>query len=94
MSTTPFMVNIQDLGPSLSDISETHLEIGGGYVGAPTNVMTSGSGYGGAGIQEINAPNISIMDQISSWVTKNPILAIGIGIFGLMMLKPESRGRR
>jgi len=86
-----FLVNVNDLGPALSNLSETNLQMGGGYVGAPTNVMSPDSGYGGAGIQSINPPNLSIWDQITNWISQNPIPSIGIGIFGLMLFKGGGR---
>lgn len=91
----PFTVRIStDLAPpTIPADSITTLQMGGGYVGAPTNVMASDSGYGGAGIYEVNAPNITTWDRIQDFVSKNPILTVGIGIFGLMLLKPGSSGR-
>lgn len=92
-SKESFVVNVNDLGPALNP-SETILQMGGGYVGAPTNIMSPDSGYGGAGIQNVNAVNPSMWEQIQFWISQNPIPAIGIGIFGLILLKGGGGGRR
>lgn len=89
-----FVVNVNDLGPALSNPSVTHLEMSGGYaVSDPTNI-SGGSGYGGEGLNFVNAPNPTILDQIKFWVSQNPILAVGLGIGGLLLLRGGGGGRR
>lgn len=89
-----FLVNVNDLGPALSNVSETHLEMSGGYAVSDPSNISGGAGYGGTGLNFVNAPNPSMWDQIQFWVSQNPIPAIGIGIFGLMLFSGGGGRRR
>lgn len=80
----PFMVNTQDLGPSLTNLSETHLEIAGGYAVSDPSNISGGSGYGGSGLT-VSSPNITILDQIKFFVSQNP-LVVAVGGIGLLLL--------
>lgn len=83
--TSPFTVHIADEN---YNPEQTILQMGGGYVGAPTVDMP---GYGGYGIQQVNAASLTILEQIGAWVSQNQIFAAGAGMMLLWML---ARGRR
>jgi len=63
--------------------NETHLQTGGGYVGA------TGELPGYATVNTVNAPNLPIITQIGSFIQNNLLLVIGIGAILLL-----SGGRR
>jgi len=88
--TSTFITDPDYIAPL--DYSFTTLFDRGGYHGTPltANPVTGNVYEGYLGVQTVNAPNISVMEQVQIWVSRNPILTVGLGIGTLLLLK----GRR
>ncbi len=76
MVSEPFMVNIQS---GVSDFSgpgdTTTLQMGGGYVGAPTGLIPVET-------------KVSPFGEIGNWIQNNMML-VGVGVIGLLIIKSK-----